>query len=99
MSEELQTGLATTKSLWIKHLKRSQEFSGSDREYCNENGLNFNTFGTYKRKLGFVKKSKPKVRPPVAFKKISVKAAPIKTQVLDSKSPEWIARFLKEFLN
>ena len=92
MPEELPVGLTTAKSLWIKHLKRSQEFSGSDREYCEENGLNFSTFGTYKRKLGFVKKSKPK-----SFRKISVTPMPIKTP--DSKSPEWVARFLKEFLS
>jgi hypothetical protein len=100
MSEELPAGLATAKSLWIKHLKRSQDFPGSDREYCLENGLNFNTFGSYKRKLGFVKKIKPRAKTQ-AFKRIAVEsAAPIKikTEVLDSKSPEWIARFLKEFL-
>lgn len=97
MPEELPTGLSTARSIWIKHLKRSQEFSGSDREYCIEHGLSFSTFGTYKRKLGFVKKSKPRARPS-AFKKISVAATPIKAEVLDPKSPEWAARFLKEFL-
>lgn len=93
MSDELPVGLSTAKSIWIKHIKRSQEFSGSDRDYCRENGLSFSTFGTYKRKLGFVKKSKPKEKSPV-FKKISVREA----SGIDSKSPEWIARFLKEFL-
>lgn len=97
MSEELPAGLATAKSIWIKHLKRSRDFPGSDREYCKENGISFSTFGNYKRKLGFVKKIKTKAKVQ-AFKKISVTTAPIKTQILDFKSPEWAARFLKEFL-
>jgi len=97
MSEELPVGLATAESIWIKHLKRSKDFVGSDQEYCDQNGLKLSTFGHYKRKYGFVKKSKPKEKS-TNFKRIAV-AAPPRAKPMDLQSPEWVAKFLKEFLN
>lgn len=45
---------------WKGHVLKSQEFLGSDLEYCRVNGLTNSTFATYKKRLGFVKAARPR---------------------------------------
>ena len=85
MSEK-ESSQQKDKSFWLDHLKKAQDFQGSDLEYCRLNNLKASTFSNNKKKFGFCKK--------IQFKKIEIEAAP-----LNDKSPEWVARFLKEFLN
>lgn len=95
MSEQVPV-LLTRDSFWKEHVKRAQVFQGSDLEYCRKHDLKPSTFSGYKRKFGFVKSPKPRFKPsrPSAFKKVSV----TKSNDINVKSPEWVARFLKEFL-
>lgn len=93
MSEDIPE-LPTKESFWKEHVKKAQVFKGSDLEYCRLNGLKPSTFGGYKRKFGYVKSPKFKASNPKPFKKLSV----ITPKELSVNSPEWVARFLKEFL-
>lgn len=83
------------KSFWIEHLKKAQVFNGSDVDYCRQNNLKSSTFSGHKKKHGFTKKPKLKLKDQ-AFKKVNIVNP--KPHALKSNSPEWIAKFLKEFL-
>lgn len=100
MSEEIPI-LPNSEEFWRTHVEAAEDFEGSDLEYCRLHNLKSSTFGGHKRKFGFVKNPRPKRKASSVFKKIEVKkamlVAPKKT--LDRKSPEWAARFLKEFLS
>lgn len=103
MSEEIPD-LPKSESFWQEHIKRAQVFKGSDLEYCRLSNLNPSTFCGYKRKLGFVKKTKPRKKASPAFRRIEVKSESAvgdisSKNILSRQSPEWAARFLKEFLS
>lgn len=82
---------------WFEHLKRAQEFGGTDFEYCQQNNLKSSTFSGHKKRLGFTKHPSPKRVKQTSFKKIIV--SPQRPVISKTQNPEWVAKFLKEFLN
>ena len=46
---------ATEDGFWKDHLLKSLKFKGSDRAYCEENGLSVSIFSRQKRQLGLTR--------------------------------------------
>jgi hypothetical protein len=84
---------------WRAHFLKAQEFSGSNTEYCNANGLSIYGFQTNKKRLGFTR-SKEKVRPFVKVATIPEKTATPTIAARPNRLPDakWLAEFVKTVL-
>jgi hypothetical protein len=83
---------------WRSHLLKAQEFSGSNAQYCEANGLSLYGFQTNKKRLGFTRAKKR----PNAFLKIESVQDTVTPPKLRSPQPlpdpRWLAVFVKTFL-
>ncbi len=97
MSEPIeQVATPPPEEFWRRHVEAAVRFSGSNTEYCRQNGLNQKTLSFYKTKLGFSKRvGRPKafveVKPKLEAepKPVCLKSEP-KRQLPDAK---WLAEF------
>jgi len=78
---------------WKEHVLTAEKFMGTDQEYCRRNGLNPVTFSSYKVKLGFSKRPRPRVK---AFVKVEPKAAAVMTGTLGGQVTSQKARVLPD---
>jgi len=83
---------------WRSHFLKAREFSGSNVQYCEANGLSIYGFQTNKKRLGFTRSKKK----PNAFLKLeSVQDAGTPAKVTSPKplpDPKWLAVFVKTVL-
>lgn len=91
-------------SFWKKHIDLALSSGVSTKKYCELNNLKQSTLQGYKKKIypELYTSRKPRQKlasiKPSGFKKIEVRPV-VEKMHFDQSSPEWVARFLKEFLN
>lgn len=79
----------STKDFWRKHIEAADQYDGTIKEYCEQNGLKFGSMSSYRSKLGLSKKrARPKFTP------IKINTTP-KTKSSSLPDPKWLAQFLK----
>lgn len=82
---------------WREHIKKVQEFSGTQGEYCTQNGISSAKLSYYKSKF-FPRPSFAKViaeKPSEEKSNLSLDSSRARGGVPDAK---WLAIFLKELL-
>ena len=70
------------KSEWAKHIQQYDESKLTRKAYCEQNSLNYDQFGYWKKKLKDQAHNKPKQQHntvPSQFIPVSVKSSPINT--------------------
>lgn len=95
-NEQKVTSELSGDEFWRAHLMAREKFSGTDREYCQQRGLNYGSFSSYKSKLGF---SRPHRRKK-AFVEVKSQSAVVKPEQRKSPQPQSLlpdAKWLAEF--
>ena len=86
---------------WRAHFLKAQEFSGSNVEYCTVNGLSVYGFQTNKKRLGFIRRSKEKLKPFVKVESIPERTATPVNAAKPNRLPDakWLAEFVKAVIS
>jgi len=93
---ESNTNDEMNEEFWKGHVLAAQSFSGTNREYCEVNGLAFRKLSFYKRRLGLGRPRKYK-KAFVEIKPQSFVEEPPKTIFKEPKKALPDAKWLAEF--
>jgi len=82
--------------IFREHLLKAKEFSGSERKYCEVNGLRSWEYYHYKKKLGLGRAKKKR-----GFIKVNPvqtpRAVPEARNSFSGMDPKWLAEFLRAY--
>lgn len=92
---KLPSGAITPEEYWTQHIKAAEKFNGSNKEYCKHAGIKYGSLSGYRKKMGFTgSKDVSESR----FAKLEVPKSPVLKSASILPEPEWLARFLKAWL-
>ena len=91
---ELPKGAITPEEYWTQHIQAAENFKGTNKEYCRKAGIKYGNLSAYRKKLGFTKRTEAKKS---NFATLEV-AKPRTEKSASLPEPEWLARFLKAWL-
>lgn len=84
------------QEFWKSHIDSAQEFSGSNKKYCDQQGLHYGTFCANRRRLGYSGRQGAKASVSSAFSEVKVNlsgASPL--NAIHLPDPRWLAQLLK----
>lgn len=93
---ELPKGRKAKRAFWDNHVKQSQEFTGSIKQYCENNNINPRTFSYYK---GRTQKSQTSKKTDL-FSEVKLLTSRGASNKASQRLPDsiWLSQFLKELL-